>query len=90
MPTPINNNSQYFQIRGDSSFLSKNDNALSRNKGASFGDELNSALSKLSQMENTDKLREDAILNGKAIIANWETPSDDQVDAILQKMKDFF
>lgn len=45
-----------------------------------------SALEQLSSMDNTEKLRSDAILNGKAIIKNWHPPTDDQIDKIFMNM----
>ena len=47
---------------------------------------ISSALEQLSSMDNTEKLRADAILNGKAIIKNWRPPTDDQIDKIFMNM----
>ena len=52
-----------------------------------FNRELSGALGKLSELDNTEKLREDAIANGKAIIKNWTPPTDSQIDTILFRMK---
>lgn len=49
-----------------------------------------SALNQLSGLDNSEKLREDAIRNGKAIIDNWNPPTDDQLDKIFFKMKEEF
>lgn len=48
--------------------------------------ELCNALSNLSNMDNSEKLREDAITNGKAIIKNWKPPTTEQIDQIFTKM----
>lgn len=49
---------------------------------------LSAALKELSSLDNSLKLREDAIRNGKAIIKNWAPPTDEQIDKIFIKMKD--
>lgn len=46
-----------------------------------------SALSELSELDNSEKLRDDAIMNGKAIIANWREPTDDEINKIFQNLK---
>lgn len=55
--------------------------------GAAFSNEITSALHQLSQLDNSSKLREDAISNGKAIIENWQPPTDEQIAQIFDKMK---
>ncbi len=86
MTTPIDNtsnNRQAFQIKGNGSLLSK---SQSEKSASVFEEEMSSALGALSKLENSEQLREDAIKNGKAIIANWQPPSNKQIDAILGKM----
>lgn len=53
---------------------------------AAFMSEFSTALNQLSSMDNTDKLRADAISNGKAIIKNWRPPTDEQIDKIFINM----
>ncbi len=48
---------------------------------------LRNAISKLSELEDCNRLREDAVLNGKAIIENWQPPSDQEIDKIILNMK---
>ncbi len=48
---------------------------------------LRNAISKLSELEDCNRLREDAVLNGKAIINNWQPPSDQEIDKIILNMK---
>lgn len=48
--------------------------------------ELCNSLNNLSGMDNSEKLREDAIANGKAIIKNWKPPTTEQIDQIFSKM----
>lgn len=55
--------------------------------GNTFSNEITSALNQLSQLDNSSKLREDAIRNGKAIIENWQPPTDEQIAKIFSKMK---
>jgi len=90
MVTPLDNQKgeNYFQIKGNSSFLTNKFGDKGQSAEVSFGEELSSALSSLSQLDNSDKLREDAIKNGKAIIENWQPPSDTQIDEIMQKLSD--
>lgn len=85
MTTPIDNSNKKhaFQIKGNGSLLSKNG---VRKDSNIFEKEMSSALESLSKLENSEQLREDAIKNGKAIIANWKTPSDQQIDTIISKM----
>lgn len=45
------------------------------------------AINKLSELDNCVQLRQDAILNGKAIIANWQPPTVAQIDKIIDNMK---
>ncbi len=52
-----------------------------------FVNELSSALNELSELDNTGKLRGDAIRNGKAIIKHWQPPTNEQIDKILFNMK---
>ena len=52
-----------------------------------FADTLKSAMRQLSELDERDKLREDAISNGKAIIKNWQPPTNEQIDKIFMKMK---
>lgn len=90
MTTPIDNSNSLnkaFQIRGNASFLSKSGAAP---KSGGFGQEMSNALDELSKLENSDQLRESAIKNGRAIIANWQPPTDQQIDVILGKMNSMF
>jgi hypothetical protein len=84
--TPIDNSKQLdktFAIKGNSTFLSKPGN----NKSSSdFANEVSLALDKLSKLDNSEKLRQDAIKNGKAIVENWKSPTDTQIDMIMKKM----
>jgi hypothetical protein len=50
--------------------------------------EVSAALNHLSKLENSDKLRKDAIQNGKAIIKNWQPPTSEQIEKILFNMKE--
>jgi predicted ArsR family transcriptional regulator len=68
--------------RPDSVQSSKNNAAPSE-----FTDTLKSAMRQLSELDDRDKLREDAISNGKAIIKNWQPPTNEQIDKIFMKMK---
>ncbi|OGV56746.1 MAG: hypothetical protein A2017_09780 [Lentisphaerae bacterium GWF2_44_16] len=61
-------------------------NILLRPEDLSTG--LSAALQELSSLDNSSKLREDAIRNGKAIIKNWAPPTDEQIDKIFIKMRD--
>lgn len=61
-------------------------NILLRPEELSTG--LSAALQELSSLDNSSKLREDAIRNGKAIIKNWAPPTDEQIDKIFIKMRD--
>ena len=86
MTTPIDNSDntrRAFQIKGNASFLSKKGESQNSNI---FEQEMSSALGALSKLENSEQLREAAIQNGKAIIANWQPPSEDQIDAIMGKI----
>lgn len=56
--------------------------------GSSFANEIGDALNNLSSLDNSEKLREDAIQNAKAIIKNWTPPTDSQITAIIEKMRD--
>ncbi len=53
-----------------------------------FAQEMSGALDALSGLDNSEKLREDAIQNAKAIIKNWTPPSESQIGVIFQKMRD--
>ena len=55
--------------------------------GSSFANEMGSALNNLSGLDNSDKLRDDAIQNAKAIIKNWTPPTESQIATIFQKMR---
>ncbi len=45
------------------------------------------AISKLNELDNSSRMRTDAISNGKAIIRNWQAPTDDQINKIIANMK---
>ena len=62
--------------------------ALDSNEFSAIVNELSAALNNLSELENSEKLREDAIRNGKAIIKNWQPPTNEQIDKILFNMKE--
>ncbi len=51
-----------------------------------FAKEFEGALSNLSELDSSGKLR-DAIQNAKAIIKDWKPPTDQQIDRILFKMR---
>ncbi len=90
MATPIDNNNHdkiAFQIRGNASFMS---NKAGWKSTMPFDKEMSSALKSLSEMDNSELLRENAIKNGKAIIDNWQMPQDSQIDEILRKMQSDF
>jgi len=70
---------------GDLKSLGANAKALDR---AAFAQEISGALDKLSGLDNSEKLREDAIQNAKAIIKNWKPPTDSQITTILNNMRD--
>ena len=59
----------------------------SSSSGSSFASEIGDALNNLSNLDNSGKLREDAIQNAKAIIKNWTPPTESQITAIFQKMR---
>lgn len=61
--------------------------AQSQGFSPSFANEIGEALNSLSSLDNSDKLREDAIQNAKAIIKNWTPPTDSQIATIFQKMR---
>jgi len=74
---------------GLSSTPSKADrNQSSRQGSSAFASEMNAALGNLSNLDSDGKLREDAILNAKAIIKNWTPPTDSQISTILENMRD--
>jgi hypothetical protein len=50
--------------------------------------EVSAALNHLSELDNSEKLRNDAIQNGKAIIKNWQPPTSEQIEKILFNMKE--
>lgn len=52
-----------------------------------FAKEFEGALSNLSELDSSGKLREDSIQNAKAIIKNWKPPTDQQIERILFKMR---
>ena len=90
MTTPIDNsgsNNRAFEIRGNASFLSQKG---AKAKPTNFEEEMSSALNALSKLDNSDQLRESAVKNGRAIIANWQPPTDQQIDTILEKMNSMF
>ncbi len=55
---------------------------------SAFAKEISGALNNLSSLDNSEKLREDAIQNAKAIIKNWKPPTDAQITTILNNMRD--
>lgn len=57
------------------------------NSKAEARNSLRNAISKLSELEDCNRLREDAVLNGKAIINNWQPPSEQEIDKIILNMK---
>lgn len=61
---------------------------LERKDMSAYVEKLTGALSNLSTAEYSDKLRDDAVRNGKAIIKNWQPPSDAQIDKILFSMRE--
>ena len=71
------------QAGGDSIFSARK---LAPSQMESFSKELSGALGKLSELDNSEKLREDAIQNGKAIIKDWRPPSNEQIKTILINM----
>ncbi|OGV54724.1 MAG: hypothetical protein A2X49_09635 [Lentisphaerae bacterium GWF2_52_8] len=75
------------RLEGQSSLLSNQSASLDKKNISAFAEELSSALSNLSGMENSEKLRQDAIANGKAIIKNWHPPTDEQIDKIFMSMR---
>jgi glutaredoxin-related protein len=81
----INNDDIIFRLNGESSILGRKGEIESPEEG--FSSELTSALNELSKQNYSDKLREDAISNGKAIIKNWTPPTNDQIDKIFMNMK---
>ena len=55
---------------------------------SSFANEISGALKNLSGLDNSEKLRDDAIQNAKAIIKDWKPPTDAQITTILNNMRD--
>jgi len=45
------------------------------------------AINKLNDFGDAGRMRSDAISNGKAIIRNWQAPTDDQISKIIANMK---
>ncbi len=84
---PINNNSGeslITKLQGKSELLSSQQGQQSN---SAFLADFNSALEELSNLDNSDVLRETAIENGKQIIKNWNPPTDKQIDFILSGIK---
>ena len=81
-------------IDGTSPFASNGADGLrtaqpqSSASGSSFASEIGDALNSLSSLDNSEKLRGDAIQNAKAIIKNWTPPTESQITTIFQKMRD--
>lgn len=67
--------------------VSKSGDESSKETSDVFSSEFSDALNNLSNLENTDKLREDAISNAKAILKNWAPPTDAQIDKIIFNMR---
>ncbi|OPY85643.1 MAG: hypothetical protein A4E65_00088 [Syntrophorhabdus sp. PtaU1.Bin153] len=83
----INANDLLVRLEGKSSLLAGQNSVPHPKSNSKFADELSSALTNLSSIENSEKLREDAIANGKAIIKNWQPPTDEQIDKIFLNMR---
>lgn len=66
--------------------ISSADSLKKQQQMPNFADEIKTAINQLNELENSDKLREDAIKNGKAIIKNWQPPTDEQIQKIFLKM----
>lgn len=82
----LNHGDFAFRIEGYSSLL-KNKNTPDSGDVSNFAKEIASALNNLPELDNSSKLREDAIRNGKAIIKNWSPPTNEQIDKILFNMQ---
>jgi len=76
------------KLPGDSELLSLKNKKV--NNTDSFAMNFNSALEELSNLENSDSLREMAIKNGKSVIKNWTPPTDKQIDYIFSNIKKSF
>jgi len=93
MPFPLNNIGDnqrlIMKLQGDSEMVAKR-KAFAENlpDGVNFADEIKKAIGELAELDNSGKLRDDAIRNGKAIIKNWKPPTQEQIDKIIFKMKE--
>lgn len=61
-----------------------------KNEQRQFAEEISSALHQLSELDNSPKLREDAIQNGRAIIEHWQPPTNEQIRKIFANIKHEF
>ena len=67
--------------------IKKNEKQAKQSSSSSFADEMSTALNQLSKLDDSAKLRENAVSNGKAIIKNWTPPTNQQLDTIFQNIK---
>ncbi len=79
------NKNIFLKISGNNELLSKQCNC-SANSENIFSNELSNSLKELSLIDD-EKLRENAIVNGKQVLENWATPSNTQIDLIFSSMK---
>ena len=49
--------------------------------------DIRAAIDKLNELGDSQRMRADAISNGKAILRNWQPPTADQIDKIVRNMK---
>ena len=81
-------NKLYVRVDGSTEIFAKPEDASRPIEFIELVDRLSQSLSELSVLDNSEKLRDDAIRNGKAIIKNWQPLSDEQIDKILFSMRE--
>lgn len=81
-------NSIHLKVDGETTLFSGLANRIGPEDRSALLNEVSAALNQLSELENSEKLRNDAIQNGKAIIKNWQPPTTEQIEKILFNMKE--
>lgn len=80
-----NGNAVYMRTATNSALLSAHGGPIPGEGDTAH--EILTAIGKLSELDNCSQLRQDAIRNGKAIIANWHSPTGEEIDVIIANMK---
>ena len=75
------------KLKDGTSMLSSSDSRIDFFKQEYSLTGMRAAINKLSELENSGQLREDAISNGRAIIKNWHPPTSQEIDKIVADMK---